>query len=69
MATQYSCLENPMNRGAEQAITYRVTQSQTRLKLPSMRHLFLQFIPLKTMALFLFVSDKIYCTSLCKATT
>ena len=55
MATQYSCLENPVNRGTEQAIIHRVTQSQMRLKLLSMHHLFLWFIPLKTMALFLFV--------------
>jgi len=29
---QYSCLENPLNRGAWQAIVHRVTKSQTRLK-------------------------------------
>ena len=29
---QYSCLENPMDRGAWQAIAYRVAKSQTRLK-------------------------------------
>ena len=29
---QYSCLENPMNRGAGRAIVHRVSQSQTRLK-------------------------------------
>ena len=29
---QYSCLENPMDRGAWQAIVHRVTQSQTCLK-------------------------------------
>ena len=29
---QYSCLENPMNRGAWQATIYRVTKSQTQLK-------------------------------------
>ena len=28
---QYSCLENPMDRGAWQATVYRVTKSQTRL--------------------------------------
>ena len=28
---QYSCLENPMDRGAWQATVYRVTESQTRL--------------------------------------
>ena len=29
MATQYSCLENPMDRGAWQAIVNRVTKSRT----------------------------------------
>ena len=29
---QYSCLENPMDRGAWRATVHRVTQSQTRLK-------------------------------------
>ena len=29
---QYSCLENPMDRGAWWATVHRVTQSQTRLK-------------------------------------
>ena len=29
---QYSCLENPMNRGAWQAVVHRVTQSWTLLK-------------------------------------
>ena len=29
---QYSCLENPMDRGAWRATVYRVTKSQTRLK-------------------------------------
>ena len=29
---QYSCLENPMDRGAWQATVYRVTQSKTRLR-------------------------------------
>ena len=29
---QYSCLENPMNRGACWAIVYRVTKNRTRLK-------------------------------------
>ena len=34
---QYSCLENPMEREAWQAIVHRVTQSQTRLKRLSMQ--------------------------------
>ena len=29
---QYSCLENPMDRGAWQAIVHRITKSQTRVK-------------------------------------
>ena len=29
---QYSCLDNPVDRGAWQAAVYRVAQSQTRLK-------------------------------------
>ena len=31
VATQYSCLGNPMNRGAWQATVYGVTKSQTQL--------------------------------------
>ena len=33
---QYSCLENPMDRGAWWATVHRVTTSQTRLKQLSM---------------------------------
>ena len=33
---QYSCLENPMDRGASQATVYRITKSWTRLKRLSM---------------------------------
>ena len=33
---QYSCLENPMDIGACQAMVHRVAKSQTRLKLLSM---------------------------------
>ena len=29
---QYSCLENPMDRAAWQAIVYRVAKNQTQLK-------------------------------------
>ena len=32
---QYSCLENPMDRGAWWAVVHRVTKSQTGLKRPS----------------------------------
>ena len=31
-ALQYSCLENPTDRGASRAMFHRVTKSQTRLK-------------------------------------
>ena len=36
---QYSCLENPMDRGAWQVTVHGVTQSQTRLKRLSMHTL------------------------------
>ena len=32
----YSCLKNPMDRGAWQATVHKITKSQTRLKQPSM---------------------------------
>ena len=35
---QYSCLENPMDRGAWQATVHRVTKSRTRLKQWSMHY-------------------------------
>ena len=31
-ALKYSCLENPMDRGAWQAIVHRVAKNQTQLK-------------------------------------
>ena len=34
---QYSCLENPMDRGAWQATAHRVSKSQTQLKQLSMQ--------------------------------
>ena len=34
---QYSCLRNPMDRGALWALVHRVTKNQTCLKQPSMR--------------------------------
>ena len=33
---QYSCLENPMDRGPWWAAVHKVTESRTRLKQPSM---------------------------------
>ena len=35
---QYSCLENPMDRGAYWATVHRVTKGQTRLKQLSIPH-------------------------------
>ena len=35
---QYSCLENPMDRGAWQAAVHKVAQSQTQLKQLSKAH-------------------------------
>ena len=35
---QYSCLENPMERGAWRAVVHRVTQSRTRLSDLARRH-------------------------------
>ena len=34
---QYSCLENPMDRGVWQVLAHRVAKSQTRLKRVSMQ--------------------------------
>ena len=34
---QYSCLENPMDRGAWRATVHRVAKSQTQLKLLNLR--------------------------------
>ena len=36
---QYSCLENPIGRGAWQAMVHSIAESRTRLKQPSMRAL------------------------------
>ena len=36
---QYSCLENPMDRGAWQATVHRVTKSWTRLERLSTQHM------------------------------
>ena len=38
-ALHYSCLENPMDRGAWRAIVHGVAKSQTRWKQLSMHHL------------------------------
>ena len=40
---QYSCLENPMDRGAGQATVHRVAKSQTQLKQLS-THAFMAFV-------------------------
>ena len=38
MATQYSCLENAMDRGAWQAMVHVVTKSQTQLSTHAHTH-------------------------------
>ena len=38
-ALQYSCLDNPMDKGAWQATVRRVTKSQTQLKQLSTAHM------------------------------
>ena len=38
--TQYSCLENPMDRGVWRATAYRIAKSRTWLRLLSMHNLF-----------------------------
>ena len=51
---QYSCLENPMDRGAWQATVHQVTQSWTRLKRLSTHHVYvLSAISLIVLDLFL----------------
>ena len=35
---QYSCLKNPMYRGAWQATVHGVTESQTQLSMPACTH-------------------------------
>ena len=40
----YSCLENPMDRGAWWATVHRVSKSQTQLKQLSMHYLYEQFL-------------------------
>ena len=51
---QYSCLENPMDRGAWQATVHSVTQSQTRLKRLSTAYksypLFSSYMPPKSIS-------------------
>ena len=37
---QYFCLENPMDRGAQQATVYKVTKSQTELKKLNVHHIY-----------------------------
>ena len=46
---QYSCLENPMDRGACQAMVHGVTKSPTRLKQLSI-HFFIHYFPFLSMA-------------------
>ena len=44
-ALQYSCLENPMDRGAWWTTVHRVTKSRTRLKRLSMHTQGLVLVP------------------------
>ena len=41
---QYSCLENPMDRGAWQATVHEVTQSQTQPKRLGIHNVYLVYI-------------------------
>ena len=41
---QYSCLENPMDRGTWRATVHRYIQSQTRLKLLSKAHMYVHLL-------------------------
>ena len=52
----YSCLENPMDRGAWWATVHRVAKSQSRLKQLSM-HTFLPFINLDFCRIFVHCPD------------
>ena len=52
---QYSCLENPMDRGAWQATVHRVKKSQTRLKRLSM-HVHLKMVKMEKFILRVFHS-------------
>ena len=55
---QYSCLENPMDRGAWQATVHRVTKSQTQLKrLSSHTHTLLVHLWNGTCVICLFLSN------------
>ena len=45
---QYSCLENPMDRGSWQATVHRVPKSQTRLSMPDAQPLYSRSQEVKT---------------------
>ena len=65
---QYSCLENPMDRGTQQAIVHRVSQSRTRLKRPSTHARKTQKLNMKVKILksqeeaIKYISNKYYCS-------
>ena len=50
---QYSCLENPMDRGAWQAIVHGVAKSRTQLSMRECMHIYTQTHSKKTVLLFI----------------
>ena len=52
LGREYSCLENPMDRGTWQAIVYRVAKSWTQLKQLSTHKLFKSFAYFSTWVIF-----------------
>ena len=56
---QYSCLENPMDRGAWQATVYRVSKSRTRLKWLSKYRTHTVYIVIESCLLYVFFFPKI----------
>ena len=62
---QYSCLENPMDRGAWRATVHRVTKSQTQLKQLSMHEHIHQYLEIKYHSTVQYSSDAQSCPTLC----
>ena len=61
---QYSCLENPMDRGAWRATVHRVTKSQTQLKQLSMHAHIHQYLEIKYHSTVQYSSDAQSCPTL-----
>ena len=57
-ALQYSCLENPMDRGAWWATVHRVTKSRTRLKRLNMHRPISNVLPLSSKCILCVYSEK-----------